>query len=97
MRKRYSVELCAEAKADLDSIFAFIAAESPSNAAGMINRIIQRLEALERFPLACALAPESTKSLFEVRQLVVRPYRVLFWIEGRTVLVLGVVHGARDS
>jgi plasmid stabilization system protein ParE len=45
---------------------------------------------LTSLPLSCPLAPESDDLGIDVRQLVVRRYRVLFIVEKRTVTILHV-------
>lgn len=45
---------------------------------------------LERFPNSQPIAPESDDLLFEVRQMIVGRYRVLFVIEGDQVHILHV-------
>ncbi len=50
----------------------------------------------ERNPLCCQLAPESAFFKEEIRQLIYGKYRILFTVEGETVFVLRVRHGAQD-
>jgi plasmid stabilization system protein ParE len=45
---------------------------------------------LKIFPLSQPLAPESDDLLFEIRQMIVGRYRILFRIEGQTVQILHV-------
>jgi len=61
----------------------------------------EALASLAAFPERCALAPETLRFPFEVRQLLYghKPhvYRILFSIEGQTVNVLHIRHGRRDA
>jgi plasmid stabilization system protein ParE len=58
------------------------------------------IESLSRLPKRCALALESERFPFEVRQLLYgrRPhvYRILFTIEGDIVYILHIRHGRRS-
>jgi plasmid stabilization system protein ParE len=57
------------------------------------------IASLATFPKRCPLAPETVRFPFEVRQLLYgrKPhvYRILFTIEGDTVIVLHIRHGRR--
>ena len=53
----------------------------------MDELIIKRLSFI---PLACPLAPENSDFEFELRQLVVHRYRILFRIFEETVFVLRI-------
>jgi plasmid stabilization system protein ParE len=51
---------------------------------------------LDASPERCVVAPESESiEAFEIRQLLVGNYRVLFTIRERTVFVLHIRHGSR--
>lgn len=91
----YSITLRPDALKDLDDIAAYIAQDSPSQADRFIAKIFASIAHLDRFPTAFPLAPETPRFSFPVRQLVVRPYRVLFIVEGSLVRVLRVYHGSR--
>jgi plasmid stabilization system protein ParE len=55
---------------------------------------------LDQFPARCSLAPENEHFTQEIRQLLHGPrndvYRILFTIQGDTVHVLHVRHGAQQ-
>jgi plasmid stabilization system protein ParE len=51
---------------------------------------------LSKFPLSCAVAPESAASDFEIRQLVYDRYRILYTVrknEIRVIHLRGPYHG----
>jgi toxin ParE1/3/4 len=83
------------AVADLEDIHAWIAAERPSSADRVVDRILDALQLLELFP-------ESGRPgrVGGTRELVVPrlPYIVVYQVdrELEAVRVQSVVHGARD-
>lgn len=93
----YRIIVQDSAYADLDSIFAYIVADSPQNAVAMVRRVLDEIGGLATFPLSHPLAPESDDFPEEIRQLIVGPYRVLYTVGGTVVHVLRVRHGARLS
>jgi len=96
---KYRVLIQPPAVADLDEAFEWIAGRSPKAAGRWYSQVLHAIHTLEKSPERCALAPESSVFEIEVRQLLfgrrTGRYRVLFTIEGRTVHVLHVRHGAR--
>jgi plasmid stabilization system protein ParE len=82
---------------DLRGIRDYIAADSPDQAAGFLEKLLDSLEALERFPGACPLALENDLVSYELRQLVHGQYRVLYRVVGKSVQILHVRHAVRLS
>jgi toxin ParE1/3/4 len=81
------------ADADIDSIKAYIALDNPAAAARAIDRILQSIRFLKDFPrLGRVGVLPDTREL----SIVGLPYRVVYRIEGDTVLVVNVIHGARN-
>jgi toxin ParE1/3/4 len=82
------------ARADLRSIIAFLRREAGLRTA---RRWKEKLEAKARLigesPLAFAEDPELGPGR---RRLVVEPYLIVYEPQPSRVLILGVVHGARD-
>ena len=87
------VRLSGRAKTDLVDIKSYIAQENPPAADRAITRILQSLEYLEDFPRLgrVGLLPD-TREL----SIIGLPYRAVYRIEGDTVLVATIVHGARQ-
>jgi plasmid stabilization system protein ParE len=78
----------------LEAIHAFVAQHSPQYATRILERLLERAESLERFPLLGARAYEFDDE--GVRELLETPYRLLYEVTGDRVEVLAVVHSARD-
>ena len=86
-------ELTAQAENDLEEIWDYIARDNPTAANRQTNRFIDVFDMLGR-------QPEIGESLGYVtaglRCFSVGRYMVYYEIEGRTVRIRRVLHGARD-
>lgn len=96
MPRSYTVVVTPDALADIGAIQEFIARDSPIDADRFTERLIVALQALDRFPARYPVTPESDAFGFEVRVMLVGPYRVLFAARPEVVLVLRIRHSARD-
>ena len=90
----HRVVITGRALADLRSIRDYIARRSPDNAARFLEKLLVSLDRLEDAPQRHATAPEGGLVPYTLRQYVVKPYRILYRVEGRTYQVLHVRHGA---
>lgn len=81
------------AEADLAEIAAYIAADNPRRAASFVNELIDRCLAIASRPLAARERPEIGDG---VRLVVHGKYVVVYRIDDGDILILRVVHGARD-
>ena len=82
---------------DLEEIIAFVAADSTSNARRLLDRMHAKAESLERSPLRGRIVPELLGfGMRTWRALVVRPYRLIYRVEARDVMVLAVFDSRRD-
>ena len=89
-----SIVWSEDALNDVGYIHAYIARDSPANAARMVDRIQAATDRLEMFP-------ESGRTISEdvgYRQVLVRPYRVIYSYDpGRDVVTIAaVIHGRRQ-
>lgn len=85
--------LAADAVADLDAIFEYIAEDNPRRAVSFIDEIIQRFDVIATRPLTFPAREDLAPGL---RAGLHRPYLILFCINGDTVQIVRVIHGARD-
>ena len=82
---------------DLEELVSDIAADSDSDANRVLNRLEKRAAALESNPGRGRVVPELAHfGMRSWRELVMRPYRIVYRIEGDTVTVLAVLDGRRD-
>jgi toxin ParE1/3/4 len=84
------------AEADLDDIWVYVARESGSMdvANRLIDALTERFFLLTKFPQAGRKRDAEFGS--GVRSFPVGEYIILYFVEGPDVLILRVVHGARD-
>ena len=79
---------------DLSAIRSYIAQDSEYYAERFVSRLVEKVRLLRG-------APELGEVVFEsegrgVRQLLYRNYRILYELQPDRVLILAVVHAARD-
>ncbi len=91
----HEVVVTAEAERDLHQLFLFVARENPNAARKFVADLRRRLKTLAAMPRRAALAPENGLDGLEIRHLVHGRYRIVFAIDGKTVIILQVRHGAR--
>jgi plasmid stabilization system protein ParE len=92
----HKVRITPEAEADLRSIGDYIVAQhAPEAARRFVKSLRRRIASLKTFPEGYGVAPEAQAAGVELRQLIHGMYRVLYTVEGDTVTIHGVRHGAR--
>jgi plasmid stabilization system protein ParE len=88
------------AQRDLADIVDYIAGDSELNAEGVLTRLQSQAESLAQFAERARRIPElrgrKADQQPDWRELLVRPWRIVFAIEGDSVLVLAVVDGRCD-
>jgi toxin ParE1/3/4 len=78
---------------DVDEIARFISRDSVVYAKAMVSRFFEAVELLKDFPKGGRVVPEREDERY--RELIVRPYRVIYRLFDDRVEILAVVHGAR--
>lgn len=82
------------ASRDLEQIEDYVALRSPDNAEGLVDRILDRVEALRDFPELGPAVPKRARD--GLRELVESPYRIIYRVLiDRTVQVVTIHHGSR--
>ncbi len=74
-------------------VVAYILAERPAAARRFYTRALKALSRLEKFPESGRRLPEFRSLPY--REVIVRPYRFFYRIQGTTVWVVGVWHSAQ--
>jgi len=96
-RRRFRVEWAEAAVRDLEEIVAFLALESQQGAERVVRRVEDRAATLEASPARGRVVPELARFQMRTwRELVIRPYRLVYRIEGDMVIVLAVFDARRD-
>lgn len=84
------------ALADLKGIRDYIAKRSPLNAAKFLSKLLDELDVIEASPESFAKAPENEMVPYTLRQIVVKPYRILYRVVNNRIQILHIRHGARE-
>lgn len=79
---------------DLQEIEDFIARDSVLHAITFVDRIIESAEILLKAPYIGRVVPEFNRQ--DLREIIFRGYRIVYLLKNAEVLILRVVHGARD-
>jgi addiction module RelE/StbE family toxin len=91
----YRIVIADRALSDLRGIRDHIAQRNPDNAARFLEKLLDSFDVLEDSPESFGKAPEDELASYTLRQYVVKPYRILYRMEGKAVQILHVRHGAR--
>ena len=96
-RHRLRVRWAEVAVRDLEDTVSYIAVDSPENAERVLDRLERRAATLGTAPTRGRVVPELVRfGMRTWRELVVKPYRLIYRIEGDTVTVLALLDGRRD-
>ena len=74
-------------------IYEYISQNSPFYAQRMVDRLTKRSEQIADFPMSGRNVPEYFAE--DIRELIEKPYRIIYQIKPDQIDVLAVVHGAR--
>jgi len=95
--RRYKVVWTDVAAGDLCRLASWVAADSPDDAATLLNRLRKRVGTLAIAPGRGGVVPElAFFGIGVLREAIERPYRIVYRIAGRKVWVLGVLDGRRE-
>jgi toxin ParE1/3/4 len=72
----------------------YIRKDSEYYANRFVERIIEAVESLEKFPEMGRRVPEAEEE--NIRELLFHNYRIIYRVETDGILILTVIHGARD-
>jgi toxin ParE1/3/4 len=75
------------------AIYEHIAQDAPLYAQRMIDRLTKRSEQIAAFPRSGRMVPEYEAP--DIREVIERPYRIIYRIKADQIDVLAVVHGAQ--
>ena len=82
------------AQAHLEAIYSYIAQDSPEYALAMVDRLTRRSLRIASAPLSGRRVPEY--ELDQIREVIERPYRIIYHIKPDQIDVIAVLHGARN-
>ena len=78
----------------MENIRTYIASDSESYADRFLARLIQSVDHIAEFPLSGRIVPES--AVENIREIIVGNYRVIYRVDPDKLVVLTVIHGARN-
>ena len=85
------------ARRDLDAIVSYIAEDSVENALSVLERLRERAESLKTSAGRGRIVPElSALDVYQYREVIERPWRIIYRIEADQVLVMAVLDGRRE-
>lgn len=79
---------------DLQDIEDFIARDSVLHAVAFVDSLVESAETLLKNSHIGRVVPEFNRN--DLRELIFRGYRIVYLVQDNEVVVLRVVHGARD-
>jgi toxin ParE1/3/4 len=79
----------------LEAIYAYLEVNSAFYATSIVNRLVSAADMLGDFPEMGKRFSESTDPSH--RQIIEKPYRIIYRILDSQVEILAVIHSARDS
>lgn len=88
------IEWSEPAVLDLEGIKEFIERDSEYYAIEFTGRIIEMVEKLSGFPNLGRKVPEVEDE--KIREIVFRNYRLIYKLSDESILVLAIIHAARD-
>ena len=95
--RELAVHWSAEAEFDLHEIVRYLLHASPAAARSVLKRLRTAVNALQRFPRRGRVVPELQRlGIEEWRELVIRPYRVIYTVERDSVEIDAVLDSRRD-
>lgn len=81
------------ALADLEAIADYIARDAPRQASLFVQRAFRETDRLDVFPRLGRIVPEIGEE--SVREIVLRPYRIVYVLHGSDALIVLVHHAAQ--
>ena len=95
---RFAVELTEGAEEDLEAIFGYLAESRSAEAATeLLDGLLAKIQTLERYPLRDGIPKElESLGIREFRQVLMKPYRLIYRVIGQKVLILVIADGRRD-
>ena len=80
------------ALSDLDAIADYIALDDPEAARKLVRRVFAHVEQLKENPESGSIPPE-LRPMRRYRQIVERPCRVFYRVEGKKIFIVHVIRG----
>lgn len=79
---------------DLKLIHEYISRDSPLYADSFVEKIINRVDQLEKFPKSGRVVPEFNS--VDIRELIEGNYRIIYQISSNQISIVRIHHSARQ-
>lgn len=98
MPDRFRVVWTRASIVDLDQIIDYVALDAGiDRALRLYEKIRDKVESLSQFPRRGRIVPElETIAVLEFREILMDRYRIVFRIDGKKVVLVGILDGRRD-
>ncbi len=97
MRRSFEVRWAATAERDLLGVIEYIVFDDPGTAMEVLKRIRVGTARLDFSPRRGRIVPELLKQgVSRYRELVIKPWRVIYRVEESRVFVVAVIDGRRN-
>ncbi|MCP4602149.1 MAG: type II toxin-antitoxin system RelE/ParE family toxin [Proteobacteria bacterium] len=97
MKRKYKVKWALPANLDLVEIAEFAMQDSPQAARKIVKKIRERISNLKHVPERGRVVPELAKhGITQYREMIISPWRILYQIDEKIVLIVLVVDGRRN-
>ena len=93
---KYSVRLLPNAEEDFQEIISYIAAENPTAAYDLADRIEKNLLHLTSHTYLGKIPDDEKLSSMGYHFLIAENYLIFYTISRKTILIHRIIHGARD-
>jgi toxin ParE1/3/4 len=90
----YRIGWSRRALNDLEGIAEYIAADSPTYAGIVVQKIVNHTRVLAQFPRAGHKVSEFDDE--SVRELIVYSYRIIYRVNENEIVIAAVIHGKRS-
>ncbi len=79
---------------DLTAIREYIGKDAEYYASSFIQKIIEAVEKLKRFPKLGRMVPEAEEK--NIREIIFQNYRIMYKIQKNQIFILTIIHGSRN-
>lgn len=93
---KHQIRLLSIAEEDFTEIITYIAADNPSAADAIADKIEKNLEVLSENPSLGRIPREEELRNLGYRYLIIQNYLIFYTIEERTIYIHRILYGARN-
>ncbi|MBV6420661.1 MAG: hypothetical protein DAHOPDDO_01918 [Ignavibacteriaceae bacterium] len=95
-KDKYQIRFLRVADEDLTEIISYIAADNPTAANTIADKIEKNIELLSENPILGRIPRDEDIKNLGYRYIIIQNYIVFYTIEERTILIHRILHGARN-